>query len=177
MLPMPTMPSVLPWTSLPKCGASTLRFPVAGLGVGVQFGDAAGTAHDQREAQVGGAFGQHVGGVGQHDAAFVEVTDVVVVVADRDAGHHFQLFRAFQLLAAQLATQRRSGRGLWGRASLNCAFISPIFGLGMITLKSCCRRSAISGDDAAEGKDSLFHRKLLSGGSDGNAKHANILVV
>nr|GFD34177.1 hypothetical protein [Tanacetum cinerariifolium] len=27
--------------------------PVAGLGVGVQLGDAAGTAHDQREAQVG----------------------------------------------------------------------------------------------------------------------------
>ena len=32
-----------------------------------------GAAHQQGEGQVGGAFGEHVGGVGEHDPAFIEV--------------------------------------------------------------------------------------------------------
>ncbi len=87
-------------------------FPLTGLGPGVQLGDAAGAAHQQGEGQVGGAFGQHVRGVGQHDPAFVEVAQVVVVVTHGDARHHFQLAGVLQLLAAQFATGADQAMGV-----------------------------------------------------------------
>ncbi len=88
-------------------GAEVRRFdaarPLSGLGIGVQFGHSTGAAHDQREAQVSGAFGQYIRRVGQQNAALAQVVDVVVVVTHRDAGHHLQLGGVLQLFATQLA--------------------------------------------------------------------------
>lgn len=75
--------------------------PVPGLDPGVQLGDPSRGADQQGEAEVGGGLGEDVGRVGESDAAAVQVVQVIVVVADRDAGDDFQLLRLFQLPGAE----------------------------------------------------------------------------
>jgi hypothetical protein len=86
--------------------------PLAGLGPGIEFGHTPRAAHQQGKRQVGGAFGEHIGGVGEHDPAFAEVGDVIVVVAHRDARHHFQPGRALQLGATEFATNTNQAVGI-----------------------------------------------------------------
>jgi len=46
---------------------------------------------EQGEAGIGGGFGEHVRGIGQHYPAPCQVRDVIVVDAHRHAGNHLQL--------------------------------------------------------------------------------------
>ena len=67
--PMPRMPSVAPWTSAPA-NMSTLHFVHSPRRRKCSLSaDAPRRRHQQREAEVGGGLGQHVGRVGDEHAA------------------------------------------------------------------------------------------------------------
>ena len=55
------------------------------------FGDAARGGHYQREAEIGGGLGQHVGRVGRDDVARMQRIDVQIVVTHADVGDRAQL--------------------------------------------------------------------------------------
>ena len=129
--------------------------PLTCLGPGIQFCNAAGTAHDQRKTQVGGAFSQHVRGVGEHDPAFVEVLQIVVVVAHRHAGHHFQLLGVFQLLASQLAANANQAVGV-GQGFFKLSIDVAKLGVGGDDIKVLLQALDHLGRDAAEGKYGFF---------------------
>ncbi|MNV55950.1 hypothetical protein D3C71_1482120 [compost metagenome] len=83
-----------------------MRRPQVGLPTAVthpvrQLHNPPGGGQDQGKASVGGGFGEHVGGVGQHHATPAELGDVVVVHADRNAGHHFKLWRQVEQAGVQ----------------------------------------------------------------------------
>ncbi|MNF95784.1 hypothetical protein D3C84_785530 [compost metagenome] len=136
--------------------------PLPGLGPGIELGNAAGAAHEQSETEVGGAFGQYVGGVGQGNATRIEVVQVVVVVAHRHTRHHFQLAGVGQLRLTKLATHTDQAVGL-GQGLVELG--TDIAELGVrhdhveVLLQAFDHRRG----DAAEGKDGLFHRRNLCG--------------
>ena len=70
--------------------------PVAALDVLGQFHHPAGTRHDQREAGIGGGFGEHVRRVAEQDAAAGQLLDRIVVHAYRDTGDRFQVGRGVE---------------------------------------------------------------------------------
>ena len=78
-----------------------------------QFDHTPGGGEDQRKTGVGGGFGEHVGGVAEQDAAPSQVVDVIVVDADRNAGHGLQLRRQVEQLGiqAQAGAQQAVGAG------------------------------------------------------------------
>ncbi|MOA24953.1 hypothetical protein D3C78_1456520 [compost metagenome] len=135
---------------------------MASLGPGVQFSDAAGAAHQQGEGQVGGAFGEHVGGVGEQDPALIEVGQVIVVVAHRYAGYHLQVRGALQLLAPELATDSDQPVGVGQGFVELCVDIA----LGRARhdhVEVLLQALDHLGRDTAEGKYGFFHRARLVG--------------
>ena len=125
--------------------------PLAGLGPGVKLGDPTGAAHDQGKTQVGGAFGQHVRGIGEHDAAFVEVVDIVVVVTHRDTGDDLQLPGMFQLLAPQFAADADQTVGV-GQCLFELGVDIAQLGVGRDDVEILLQALDHRGGDAAEGK-------------------------
>ena len=134
-----------------KQGRRHAGLPLACLGPGVQLGDPTCAAHDQGKTQVGGAFSQHVRGIGEHDAAFVEVVDIVVVVTHRDAGHHFQLTGIFQLLAPQFAADADQTVGV-GQCLFELGVDIAQLGVGRDDVEILLQALDHLGGDAAEGK-------------------------
>ena len=61
--------------------------PFAGVNEGVALDDTAGRGHEEGEGEVGGGFGEDVGGIGDEDAAGGGGRDVDIVVADGDIGN------------------------------------------------------------------------------------------
>ncbi len=143
-------------------GAEQLRadrgFPLAGLGPGIQFGGPAGTAHDQGEGHVGSAFGQHVGGIGEHDPALAEVGHVIVVVADRDTGDHFKLAGVFQLGTPQFAADTDQPVGV-GQGFLELGIDIAELGVRDNHVEILAQALDHGRGDAAEGEYGFFHRK------------------
>ncbi|MNK94056.1 hypothetical protein D3C87_1142460 [compost metagenome] len=136
--------------------------PLAGLGPGIQLGDAAGAAHQQGEGQVGGAFGQHVRSVGEHDPAFVEVSDVIVVVAHRDAGHHFQLGGVLQLCTTELAADTDQAVGV-GQGFVELGVDVAVFRIRHDDVEVLLQAFDHLRRDATEGEDGFFHGCRLVG--------------
>ena len=126
-------------------------FPFTGLGPGVQLCHAASGAHDQGKTQVGGAFGQHVRGVGEHQPALVEVIDVVIVVTHRHAGHHFKVLGVFQLLATQLAANADQAMGV-GQGFLKLSIDIAQLGIRHDDVEILSQALDHCWRDAAEGK-------------------------
>lgn len=94
--------------------------PVAQPALG--FGDAARGGHQQRKAEIGGGFGEHVRRVAGQDAGRTQGVDVEIVVAHADVGDGAQLrrrsdFRRTDPLVErdQRAVQRCQPRGQLGR--------------------------------------------------------------
>ena len=67
--------------------------PLAGAQEMFALGQAAGRGHEQRKAEVGRGFGQHVGGVGALHASGGHGIYIKVVVAHSHVGHDFQARR------------------------------------------------------------------------------------
>ncbi|MCY1396580.1 hypothetical protein D9M71_115580 [compost metagenome] len=136
--------------------------PLAGLGPGVQLGGASSGAQQQGEAEVGGGFGEHVGGVGQRDAALVEIGDVVVVVADRDAGDHFQLAGLLQLLGAQRAADADHAVGFRQGGGVLGVDVAQL-GIEHGDVELAAQAFEMFGGEAAEDEDVLFHDGTVAG--------------
>ncbi|MNZ60895.1 hypothetical protein D3C78_789710 [compost metagenome] len=152
--------------------------PLAGLGPGVQLGGASSGAQQQGEAEVGGGFGEHVGGVGQWDAALVEIGDVVVVVAHRDAGDHFQLAGLLQLFRAQRAADADHAVGFRQGGGVLGVDVAQL-GIEHGDVELVAQAFEMFGGEAAEDEDVLFHgdgmrgeerRNVTSGGGDGGSR-------
>ena len=75
--------------------------PIACLYPGIQLRYPSSGGQHQCQSQVGGGLGQHVRGVGQHDAPAAEVIHIVIVIAHGDGGENFQLRRIGQLGGTQ----------------------------------------------------------------------------
>ncbi|MNB90233.1 hypothetical protein D3C75_372890 [compost metagenome] len=139
--------------------------PLPGLGPGIQFGDAARAAHQQGKRQVGGAFGEHIRRVGQHDPAFVEVGQVIVVVAHRDTGYHFQRGGVFQLSAAEFATDADQAVGV-GQGFVELGVDVAVFRIRHDDVEILLQAFDHWWSDAAECKDGLFHGRAGSSGGE-----------
>jgi len=84
MRPSPTMPSRFPCTRT-ELGRASLP-PPAGADEAVTFDDAAGEREDRADGEIGGVLGQHVGRVGDANAARPRCRQVDGLVADAEAG-------------------------------------------------------------------------------------------
>ena len=108
MRPMPTRPSVLPVTWVPSMwvGRQPVHWPPAQ--VALAFAGAARDHQEERHREVGRGVGQHVGRVGDRDAAGLGRLDVDVVEAHAEVRH--------ELGAARLRRQH-IGRDLVGHGA------------------------------------------------------------
>ncbi|MOA03691.1 hypothetical protein D3C78_1232110 [compost metagenome] len=147
--------------------------PLPGLGPGIQFGNATGAAHQQGKRQVGGAFGEHIRRVGQHDPAFVEVGQVIVVVAHRDAGHHFQTGCVLQLRTTEFAAYTNQAMGM-GQGFVELGVDVAVFRIRHDDVEVLLQAFNHLRGDAAECKDGLFHGRRARRAVK-NDEHANIL--
>ena len=132
------------------------RLPLAGLGPGVEFSHAPGTAHQQGERQISGAFCEHVRGVGEHDSALTEVRDIIVVVAHRNAGHHFQFRGVLQLGATEFTADADQAMGM-GQGFIELGVDVAIFRIRHDDVEVLLQAFDHFRRDAAEGEDGLFH--------------------
>lgn len=80
------------------------------------------------------------------DEVLGAAADLVSAFARNDREAYFGAFSADASFVFYTLPQPLLNRAwAWGRASLNCALMSPSLGLGTITSKSCCRRSIMRG--------------------------------
>ena len=70
--------------------------PLTGAHEALGFAKAPGRCHHQREAEVGGRFGQHVGRIGHQHAACRASRHVDVVVADADIAHRLDRWASIE---------------------------------------------------------------------------------
>lgn len=138
--------------------------PVPGLDPGVQLGDPSRGADQQGEAEVGGGLGEDVGRVGESDAAAVQVVQVIVVVADRDAGDDFQLLRLFQLPGAERPADADHAVGI-GQGGGVLGVDVALFRFEHADVELALQAFEMLGGEATEDEDVLFHDGTLQAGA------------
>ena len=105
--PPPMIPSVAPCTSWPRWAAGSQVTHSPAATAALRLRQPARGAEQQREGQVGGGVGEHVGGVADRDPARRAAVEVDVVVADRVVGDRPQLRRAVHQLGVDAVGQHR----------------------------------------------------------------------
>ncbi len=138
--------------------------PVPGLDPSVQLGDPSRGTDQQGEAEVGGGLGEDVGRVGESDAAAVQVVQVIVVVADRDAGDDFQLHRLFQLPGAERPADADHAVGI-GQGGGVLGVDVALFRFEHADVELALQAFEMLGGEATEDEDVLFHDGTLQAGA------------
>ncbi|MNC28236.1 hypothetical protein D3C75_764350 [compost metagenome] len=131
------------------------RLPVAGLDPGIQLRHAPCGGHQQGEAEVGGGLGQHIRGVGEQDAALVQVGQLVVVVAHRDGRDDLQPAGTFELGATERPADAEQAVGLG-----QCRGVLGVDVAGRVEqgdVEIVPQALLVLGAETAEDEDVLFH--------------------
>ena len=133
-------------------------FPAVGANQPVSFGDPPGHAQNHRPGQLGDRFGQHIGRVGDDDAALPGGGDVDVVVAHGDVGHDLQRCAGIHDLTVDSVGENSDQGVLVGDALLQLLARNPAVAVVEIDVASLGQPGEHGGGNLSGQKNARTHQ-------------------